>query len=515
MATQHPLSTVGFGSLLRRARGAAGLTQRELAAASGVSVRSVSELERGRNRGPHRATVEALADALGVPRPLREELHRAAAAGRAARRRGTASAPPAPAPAPESARPAFPARPSHFTGRERELAGLRPPAAAAAEGTNGTAVVATVSGQPGVGKTALALHLAHEYADRFPDGRFHLGLGGTGARPMRSGEALTRLLRAMGAPADRIPCDDEERGALYRSLAHGRRMLLLLDDAAGEGQVRPLLPGGPRCLVLVTSRRTLAGLESAARIHLGVLSTAEAVRLLDRTAGGGTIAAEPGAAGELVRLCGHLPLALGIAGSRLADAAGRSGPAPVQRLVGLLHHEEHRLDRLSHGDRHVRTAFEPSYRQLTPRAREVFRLLALVPGPDIDAGLAASLTALTPLGAGAVLDELVDAGLLEPAPTAFRYRFHELVRIFAAEALRTEDSPAGRAAAESRMAEELLRRAAAAGRAAAEGAGGRTAAAPRIVCRSTHPGAADAAGARAAGATGPAGPVRRCRFVPR
>ncbi|MEO3754178.1 helix-turn-helix domain-containing protein [Streptomyces sp. B6B3] len=469
MATDPHLPTTRFGLLLREARRMSGLTQRELAVASGISVRSVSELESGRNRGPHRSTVEALADSLGASPPFREVLRHAAAAGRAGRRRDPTTD--APAALPEPAQPAFPAPPGNFTGRGLELARLGPLVAAAAEGRTGTAVITTVAGQPGIGKTALALHVAHECAGSFPDGLFHVDLAGAGTRPMPPAEALSTLLLAMGLPAERIPLDAEERGDLYRSLANGRRMLLLLDNAAGECQVRPLLPGGPHCLVLVTSRRSLAGLESAARFRLDVLSREEAVRLLDRTAGGAAVAAEPEAAEQLVRLCGRLPLALRIAGSRLAGSVGRLDPAPARRLAGLLRHKEHRLDCLGYGDQHVRTAFEMSYRQLPPEIRGLFRLLTLVPGPDFGAEVAASLTALAPADAEAALDELADAGMVEPAPAAFRYRYHDLVRLFAAEALEREDAPAVRAAAVSRMTETLLARAVAAARAAGGGRG--------------------------------------------
>ncbi len=468
MATDPHLPTTGFWHLLRDARRAVGLTQRELAVASGISVRSVSELESGRNRGPHRSTVEALANSLTVSPPFREALLLAAAAGRATRRRRTATG--TLAASPEQAQPAFPAPPGNFTGRGRELTRLRPLVVAAAEGHSGTAVITTVAGQPGVGKTALALQVAHECADRFPDGLLHLDLAGAGTRPMPPAEALSTLLLAMGLPAGRVPLDAEERGDLYRSLAHGRRMLLLLDNAADESQVRPLLPGGPHCLVLVTSRRQLAGLESAARFRLDVLSRTEAVRLLDRTAGGGAVAAEPEAAEQLARLCGRLPLALRIAGSRLASSVGGLDPAPARRLAGLLRRKEHRLDCLGYGDQHVRTAFALSYRQLPPDVRGLFRLLTLVPGPDFGAEVAASLTGFGPVEAETALDDLADAGMLEPAPAAFRYRFHNLVRIFAAEALQTEDGPVVRSAAVSRMTETLLRRAIAEAR-AADGAG--------------------------------------------
>ncbi|MEE1940300.1 helix-turn-helix domain-containing protein [Streptomyces sp. TRM 70361] len=469
MTPRHPPPPAGPGPLLRGARTAAGLTQRELAVSSGVSTRSVSELESGRNRGPQRSTVEALADALGASPRLRAELHRAATAGRGGRGR---SGPPPASPAPGTVSPAFPAPPADFTGRGPELAALRPLAAAAAGGTGTTAGIALVTGQPGLGKTALALRLAQECADHFPDGRFHLSLGGSGTRPLRSGAALARLLRALGVPAARIPSDTEERGDLYRSVTHGRGMLLLLDDAADEEQVRPLLPGGPRCLVLVTGRRALAGLESSVRLRPGVLSTAEAVRLLDRVAGGGTVAAEPGAAEELARLCGRLPPALRAAGNRLAVLASRAGPAaPVRQLVGLLRPEGPRLGRLGYGGRLLRASFASSYRQLTPGTRRLFRLLALVPGPDFGPELAASLATLPPPAAGAALEELADAGLLEPAAAAFRYRFPELLRLFAAGELRAADGPAVRAAAESRMADALLHRAAAALRAAGGTAG--------------------------------------------
>ena len=368
--------------------------------------------------------------------------------------------PPHPAgdPGPDLDRCPVPSPPSDFTGRTPELVRLRALARAAANGSGGTVTIATASGQPGLGKTSLALRVIRDCADRFPDGSFHLDLQGADERPLPPEEGLTRLLRALGVPEARIPLDVDERGGLYRSLVHDRRMVILLDNAADERQVRPLLPGGPHCLVLVTSRRALPRLETTERILLQVMPPVDSVRLLRRIAGRRRTAAELQATAELAELCGHLPLALRIAGNRLS-----AGPGAVGRLVTLLRQEEHRLDALGYGDQHIRVAFSLSYRQMPPEARRMFRLLALAPGPDFGPELAAVLTGADLGTAEAVLDELADAGMLEPAPTTFRYRFHDLIRLFAAEALREDEPSERQTAAESCMVDHFLRRATDAG----------------------------------------------------
>ncbi|WP_051800031.1 ATP-binding protein [Catenuloplanes japonicus] len=424
-----------FGRLLLDHRRAAGLTQAELARRSGTSVRAIGDLERERSLAPQRATVDALATALGLPPDATAALHRAAAA-------------------PDG----LPAPPTDFTGRGPELARLRALAWAAVSGSAGTVTIAAVSGQPGLGKTCLALRAARDSAGRFPDGVFHLDLLGAHGAGLPVPDALSRLLRACGVAESQVPADADARGALYRSLTHDRRMLLILDNAADEAQIRPLLPGSAHSMVLVTSRRLLPGLETSARILLDVLPPENAVRLLGRTAGPGRIAAEATAAADLARLCGGLPLALRIAGNRLRRS---TGPGAVGELAGLMRYEEHRLDLLGAGDQQVRAVLALAYRRLDPAARRLFRLLALVPGTEFGAPAAAALAGAET--AGDLLEELVDASMLEPAGTAFRYRFHDLIRLFATEALHDDEPAAARDAAESRMIHDLIGRATAAG----------------------------------------------------
>ncbi|WP_283133023.1 XRE family transcriptional regulator [Rhizohabitans arisaemae] len=438
----------GFGALLRRHRHAAGLTLEELADASGVSVRALGDMERGRSRSPHRRCVEAVAGALRLAEGDQELLLDLARTGRSRDgRRGAASD--AEIDALYASRCAFPRRLGDFVGRGLELAWLGG-LAKITPATDGTAVIAVISGPPGYGKTALALQAVHTLADQFPDGRFFLDLRGMDALPLAPGEGLTRLLRALGVPDSRISPSHHERADLYRSLMSGRRALLVLDNAADESQIRPLLPGGGSCLVVVTSRRSLAGLEAVHRLRLEAMLRDEAADLLDRITGSGRAQEEPGATEQVVRLCGNLPLALRIAGNRLASRPGWT----MGHLAGQLADEEHRLAALTAGDLQVRTAFALSYRQLTAVGRTVFRRLAQVPGPDAGAALAAVLAEVKTAEAELALEELVELGLLQES--GGRYRFHDLVRLFARGQLAEEETPAVRQATEERMAGWLL-----------------------------------------------------------
>ncbi|GLY77526.1 ATP-binding protein [Actinoallomurus iriomotensis] len=411
--------TGAFGELLRGYRHAAELTIEDLASASGVSVRAIGDMERGRSRGPQRRTVAALADALGLGPVERRALEDAARAGR----------PRAPASSAGGCEP--PRGVGDFTGRAAELARLKHLTAEAAG--DGPAVVATVSGGPGMGKTALIVHAAELFADRFPDGCLFIDLRGMDATPVAAGAALTRLLRAFGVAEARIPKDEEERAGFYRSALRDRRSLILLDNALDEAQVRPLLPGGGRSLVLITSRRSLAGLEGVHQVPLAGMPVEDSVAMLRRILGG-----ERGGAGDLdsvAGLCGHLPLAMRIAGNRLLSRPGWT----AGQLAGRLADEERRLDLLAAGDLHVAAAFALSYRHLSGRAAELFRRLALVPGPDFGVAIGAVLAGVTPDEAEDALEELVELGLLQ-APYLARYRLHDLVRLFARARL-TEEEP--------------------------------------------------------------------------
>ncbi|MFF0465569.1 ATP-binding protein [Streptomyces mexicanus] len=433
-----------FGAVLRGLRQRAGLTMEELAEASGVSVRAISDMERGRSRVPQRRTVAALVEGLDPTDADREALLTAA---RAARPMARATA----------AGTAVPPRSvGDFTGRERELAWLRR-AGERARLDEGTPV-AVVSGPPGCGKTTLALKAASELAPGFPDGCFVVDLHGVDG-PVDPGEALLRLLVDLGVSERRLGQRDAAgRAALLRTLLAERRCLVVLDNARDEAQLRPLLPAGGSSLVLVTSRSPLSGLEAVDRLALAELPRPDAVELLRRILGEKRADAETDAVARVAQLCGHLPLALRVAGNWLAVRSAWS----VEHLAGRLTGEERRLAALAAGDVRVEAAFELSYRQLTDHASRMLRLLSLVPGPDFTAAHGAALAAVDVFDAEDVIGELVEAGLLRAAYTG-RYQLHDLLRLFARARL-AEEEPGEGAAAEERLVSWLLATAAAAGR---------------------------------------------------
>jgi len=329
-----------------------------------------------------------------------------------------------------------------FTGREEELDRL----AGLAEG--GSVVVTAIGGTAGVGKTALAVHAAHRLLPEFPDGHLYADLRGytAGQSPAGPGEVLEVFLRRLGVPGDDIPAGVEERSGLLRQLLAARRVLLLLDNAGSEAQVRPLLPGAGGSLVLITSRSVLPGLEVDERIGLDVLTEGEATALLAGLIGAQRAAAEPGAVSQVRDWCGCLPLALRIAGQLLA-----AHPAwPVARLAQLLADERDRMGQLSAGDLQVRAAFAVSYRQLADGDARLFRLLGLHPGPDFDVAAAASLAGIEPGAAGEVLDRLVLASLVSE-DAAGRFGMHDLLRLFARGTCQEADDQATRDAAEARL----------------------------------------------------------------
>ncbi|GAB2908401.1 hypothetical protein GCM10027075_05020 [Streptomyces heilongjiangensis] len=361
----------------------------------------------------------------------------------------------APAASPTPARPVrtarLPADLPVFVGREAELAVLLRVTDAAAAST-GAPTTVLVSGMPGIGKSALAAHWAHRVADRFPDGLLHVPLRGFDAAgpPLEPAEALRGMLATLGVPAARLPDGVDSLAGLYRSTLAGRRLLVLLDDAAGTEQVRPLLPAGPGSLTLVTSRLALSGLTaSGARpLHLDLPSAADADAALARRVGRDRTAAEPGAAAEIVARCGRLPLALAVVAAR---AAARPD-VPLSAIAAGLRHSGDGLDAFAGtaGTPGLRAAFAPSYRRLPRDNARLFRLLSLRPGPDLTPGAAAALADLPPRRTRLLLDELADAHLvLEHAPG--RYVQHALLRRFAAELTVAYDSPAERRRALDRL----------------------------------------------------------------
>jgi tetratricopeptide (TPR) repeat protein len=338
-------------------------------------------------------------------------------------------------------RPAEPGRPAparlppdlpDFTGRSDRLRDLD----ALVAGGDSAVVLAAIGGPAGVGKTALVVRWAHRVRDRFPDGRLYLNLHGLW--PI---EALARALDALGVPAGQVPTEVEEAAGLYRSLLADRRTLVILDDATSADQVRPLLPGTPSCLVLVTGRDILGGLvarEGARPLVLDPLSPADARSLLERALGAGRVAAEPGAVDEVARLCGYLPLALRIAAAHLA----------ARPLAGY-------VDRLPDAGTAPRRVFDVSYAALPASARRMLRLLALVPGPDVTAAAAAALAGTTAAEAARLLGVLADGHLVERRP-GDRFVLHDLLRGYAADRATAEDGPAGRDEALRRLFDGYL-----------------------------------------------------------
>jgi tetratricopeptide (TPR) repeat protein/transcriptional regulator with XRE-family HTH domain len=404
---------VRFAGMLRQLRAGAALTQEQLAEAAELNPRTISDLERGLATTPHKDTVRLLADALQLGGPARVEFETAArghAAPGQARGRGVAAA-----------TRTLPRDIASFTGRQHELAEL----ADAAADAGGVVSIHAIGGMAGIGKTAFAVHAAHRLAGRFPAGQIFLPLHAhtLGQQPVDPADALASLLLTIGVPAGQIPADLQARTGLWRDRLARRQLLLVLDDAASSEQVRPLLPGAGGSLVLITSRRRLTALEDAQTISLDALPPGEAAGLLVRLAvRPGLSAADPGVA-EITRLCGCLPLAIGMLARQLYHhpawtLAGRA--AELAAATG-------RLELLATENLSVAAAFDLSYADLTPEQQRLFRRLALHPGTDIDPYAAAALDGTGLAGARRGLEGLYEQYLLtEPAPG--RYRMHDLIR---------------------------------------------------------------------------------------
>ncbi|WP_444949122.1 BTAD domain-containing putative transcriptional regulator [Micromonospora ureilytica] len=305
--------------------------------------------------------------------------------------------------------------------------------------------IQVVDGMPGSGKTTLAVHVASALADRYPDAQLFIDLHGhSERRPLTPATAVAALLRQLGVPAERVPENLDDRLALWRIELAGRRALVVLDNAATADQVAPLLPNGPHCLVLITSRRRLVGLDEGRPSSLPVLDADEAIELLGRVAGMERIAAEPEAAAEVAHRCGHLPLAIRLAGARLAHRPRWRVADLAERLVA----GAGPLAELTAGQRSVGQAFALSYAQISPSAQRLFPLLGLYPGGRLDSRVAAALAGLPLTDTQELLDELVDAHLVEEVQPG-RYRLHDLLREYARLLLAAPDwQPERRAALE-------------------------------------------------------------------
>ncbi|MFE4259164.1 tetratricopeptide repeat protein [Streptomyces sp. NPDC056883] len=425
---------------LRLLQELSGLGVRALAKDAGLSSSSLSRYLSGQTAPPWSAVVALCRLVKRDPRPLRPlwEL---------------GSANPLPAP-PRTSRQVQP-RPHNglprdvpdFTGRESQLAAVL----AAVESHRGV----VVDGMAGVGKTCLTVHVAHGLAADYPDAQLYVDLHGftEGRAPLDPDSALRMLLGALDVPSERVPQEGlEQLAACWRAELAGRRALVVVDNAADAEQVRPLLPGAGDSVVLITSRNRLLGLDEVPPVSLDVLSPQESAELLARASGDsggpeGRIAREPESAAEVLRLCGHLPLALRLAAARLRHRPGWT--------VGIL------VERLAEGTSEFDTAFAMSVRQLDRAQARLFRMLGLLPGGSFDAYAAAALADVPLRDAREMLEDLVDAHLVQQ-PTAGRYRLHDLVHQHARGACAQQDSPAERERALGRFLDYFVHAAAAA-----------------------------------------------------
>jgi tetratricopeptide (TPR) repeat protein/transcriptional regulator with XRE-family HTH domain len=427
----------GFADLLRAFRQRAGLTQVRLADMSRLGVRTIRDLERGRSLRPHTQSIQLLANALRLDEVSRGEFERRAA-GR--------SLLPEPDYVPELPR-ALPSDTADFVGRSEEVVRARD----SLNSNQSAAAVVIVLGPPGVGKTALAVHVAHGVTSSFPDGQLFTDLQGAGPAPLEPSDVLASFLRALGVSGWAVPADLQERIALYRTRLADRRVLIVLDNAANQSQVRPLLPGCGQSGVLVTSRGPQAGLVGASSLSLGVFEITDAVSLLAKVAGPARVAAELETATTIAGLCGCLPLAVRIAAARLANR-------PHWRLSDLatrLADERKRLDELGVGDLEVRASFRLSYDRLDPEAQAVFRFMAMMEAPDLAAWAIAALTDTTVDEAERTAERLVDVHLLG-VTADLRYHMHDLLRVFGRECLLRDESDSRRARAVDRLLDASL-----------------------------------------------------------
>ena len=457
MAEPGPTET--FASLLRMLRTGAALTQEELAEAASVSVRSVRDLERGRVATPQKETVRLLADALGLNGSDRSDFENVA-------RRHSA-----PGVAAASTR-TLPRDITSFTGRQRELRELMVAVTGAAN-AGGVVGIHAIGGMAGIGKTAFAVHAAHTLAERFPSGQIFLPLHGhtPGQQPVDPEDALASLLLTVGVAPAQIPPGLEARTALWRDRLAGQQLLLILDDAVGSEQVLPLLPGTGASLVLVTSRRHLSALDDTTAISLDTLPAEEAAGLLIRLAGRtGLSEGEPGVR-EITRLCGYLPLAIGMVARQLRHHPAWSAAGRAAELAAAVD----RLELMATENLSVAAAFDLSYNNLGSDLQRMLRRLGLHPGIEVDDYAAAALDG-TKLGiARRSLEALYDQYLLTEV-TPGRYRMHDLIREHTRALADRLDSDRDRNLAITRLLDYY------------QGAAGRAAA---LIARQTRPGAAD------------------------
>lgn len=443
----------GFGTLLREYRSASGLTQQDLAERSGVSIRAIADMERGRTARPFRHSIYRLADALELRAPDREQLERAARSAAAnvlliadqspsSVTTGRDLLPPGPETVPGrvTVPRQLPPPAAGFAGRTGELRELSR-ALARRDPAGETVPILTIVGTAGVGKTALAKHWAHQVIGRFPDGQLYVNLRGfdPSGDALEPPDVLRGFLHAVGQPSARVPLRAQAAVGQYRSLLAGRRMLILLDNARDPEQVRPLLPGDPACTAVVTSRNQLSGLvvaDGARPLFLDVLTRADAAELLARRLGSQRLAAEPQAAEELIGLSGRLPLVL----AAVAARAAASPALPLRDLAAELRDSGRRLDAVETGEpaTSLRAMLAGSHRLLSDPAARMLRLLGLHPGTEISADAGASLAGIPVVQARAVLRELARWSLMNEH-SADRFSFNAFLRSYAAERTSTAD----------------------------------------------------------------------------
>jgi tetratricopeptide (TPR) repeat protein/transcriptional regulator with XRE-family HTH domain len=428
-----------FSTLVRTYRRRARLTQEALALRTGLSTRTIRNLEAGSLHRPRHATIRLLSEGLG--------LNDAESAAFTAAERGTNHA--AEAPSPRARTDTLPADLADFTGRSKLVADVCTALVETPTSAGSTPCrLVGLSGPPGVGKSALAVRIGHLMRSWFGDGTLYVDMHGLAGRPLDAGDALNQVLRALLGHATSLPDDLDERAALLRATVAHRRTLIILDDVRSEAHVRPLLPAGSGCAVLLASRRPLTGLDNLVGFDLHVFGPEEAVDLLTAIVGADRVDAERAAAERITELCGKLPLAIRLAGVRLT---GRQHWT-LTRMADRLTDQHGRLDALEVGDRAVRASIQLSYDSLEADAKRLFRLLGALCETDVPDWVAAPLLDLADVDADEVLESLVDARLVDVRGLRRpRYLMHSLVRLYAGERSAAEDSPADRAAAIQRL----------------------------------------------------------------
>lgn len=351
----------------------------------------------------------------------------------------------------------LPADIADFTGREEQVEQISHHLLRSAEDQIRLAVpIVVITGKGGVGKTTIAVHVSHRLADQFADGQLYADLHGGTLHPASPMQVLERFLRALGVPGPRIPDGLDERAETYRGLVADRRVLVVLDDAASEGQVSVLLPGRATAAVIVTARRRLAGLPGATHVEIDAFKPGNSLDLLARITGVERAQKQHGAAAEIAGLCGHLPLALRIAGARLSARPHWSFREMVDRLTD----ETRRLDELRYGDLGIRANISLSYESIGEQSRQLFRRLALLELPVFSGWVSAALLDISFVRAQDLLDDLINAQLIEATATGSglygQYRFHDLIRVFARERLAAEEVSTERKSALARVLGGLL-----------------------------------------------------------